>query len=159
MKRALALAAQAPKLGEIPVGAALYVDGHLVSRSYNLTRTKSDPTGHAEMVVIRRAIKKFKNERFLNSILYVTLEPCAMCAGAIIQARIPTVVFGAYDEKAGACGSALQVLPHPKLNHKPHVIGGVLAEECAQVLKDFFKVRRAEIKAKKRRSIESGNSR
>jgi tRNA(adenine34) deaminase len=143
---ALASARLAQRAGEVPIGAVLVQDGKVIARGYNLTRTKSDPTGHAEMVIIRKAISKLQNERFLNTDLYVTLEPCAMCAGAIVQARIPRVIFGAYDAKAGACGSVLAVLPNTKLNHRPAVTGGVRADECVALLKKFFAERRREIK-------------
>ena len=142
MDKALAIAVKAGDRGEVPIGAVLVKDGKIISRAHNLTRTKKDPTGHAEMVVIRNAIAKLKNERFLGTTLYVTLEPCAMCAGAIVQARIPTVVFGAHDAKAGACGSVFKILPNKKLNHRPTVISGVLAESAVELLKDFFRRRR-----------------
>jgi tRNA(adenine34) deaminase len=150
MSLALAAARKAEAQGEVPIGAVLIKAGQVIARGFNLTRTKKDPTGHAELVVIQRAISKLNNERFLETTLVVTLEPCAMCAGAIIQARIPTVVFGAFDAKAGACGSVLTVLPNPKLNHSPNVIGGVMAEETAAVLTNFFKMRRAEKKRQSR---------
>ncbi|MCG3204193.1 MAG: tRNA-specific adenosine deaminase [Elusimicrobia bacterium] len=142
MQRALAGAASAARKGEVPVGALLVRDGHVIAKGHNLTRTKRDPTAHAEVVVIQEAVKKLKNERFLNTILYVTLEPCAMCAGAIVQARIPQVVFGAKDPKAGACGSVFKILPNRKLNHRPIVVKGVLAEESVGLLRTFFKKRR-----------------
>lgn len=142
MQKALALAKQAATRGEVPIGALLVKEGKIVAKAYNRTRTDKDPTAHAEIVVLQRAIKKLKNERFLNTVLYVTLEPCAMCAGAIVQARIPKVVYGARDPKAGACGSVLRVLPNKKLNHRPSVKKGILAEECGGILTDFFKTRR-----------------
>jgi tRNA(adenine34) deaminase len=113
-----------------------------MAKGFNRTRTWRDPTAHAEIVVIQQAIKKLNNERFLDTTLYVTLEPCAMCAGAIIQARIPLVVFGARDPKMGACGSALGVIPNRKLNHRPAVIKGVLADESIFLLQDFFRRKR-----------------
>ena len=146
MNKALALARMASERGEVPIGAVLVKGGKVVARAHNLTRTKKDPTGHAEMVVIQKAISKLKNERFLDTILYVTLEPCAMCAGAIVQARIPTMVFGAHDAKAGACGSVFKILPNKKLNHRPTVKSGVLAEESVSLLREFFKKRRMEKK-------------
>jgi tRNA(adenine34) deaminase len=154
MDAALALALKAGDRGEVPIAAVLVKAGKIVARAHNLTRTKKDPTGHAEMVVIRNAIAKLRNERFLDTTLYVTLEPCAMCAGAIVQARIPVVVFGAYDAKAGACGSVFKILPSRKLNHRPTVISEVLAESSVQLLQDFFKRRR---RAKKRQKLENGN--
>lgn len=146
MKRALRSGVKAAEQGEVPVGAVLVKEGKVIASGYNLTRTKNDPTGHAEIVVIRKAIAKLKNERFLDTALYVTLEPCAMCAGAIVQARIPLVVFGAHDAKAGACGSVFDILPNPKLNHRPKVISGVLAQEAVELLKEFFRRRRLELK-------------
>ncbi len=142
MARALALAGRAAKKGEVPVGALLVKEGKVISRAHNQTRGLHDPTAHAEIVAIQKAVTKIKNERFLETILYVTKEPCAMCAGAIVQARIPTVVYGARDPKMGACGSALKVLPNRKLNHRPTVVSGVLAEASATLLKDFFRKRR-----------------
>lgn len=142
MTKALALAERAAKKGEVPIGALLVKAGKVISHAHNQTRTWHDPTAHAEIVAIQKAVPKIKNERFLEAILYVTKEPCAMCAGAIVQARIPLVVYGAKDPKMGACGSALKVLPHRKLNHRPVVVSGVLAEESATLLKDFFRERR-----------------
>lgn len=142
MKKAFAEARKAEAKDEVPIGAVLVKEGKIISRGHNLTRTKHDPTAHAEIVVIQKAIRKLRNERFLDTILYVTLEPCAMCAGAIIQARIPTIVFGANDLKAGACGSALKVIPHRKLNHRPLVIKGILKQETAVILTEFFRRKR-----------------
>lgn len=142
MLQALRLAQKAAERGEVPVGALLVRGQKVIARSHNLTRTRKDPTAHAEVVAIQAAIRKLKNERFLDTILYVTLEPCAMCAGAIVQARIPTVVFGAKDPRAGACGSVFRVLPNKKLNHRPIVVKGVLAEDAAELLREFFKKRR-----------------
>jgi tRNA(adenine34) deaminase len=143
MEKALVLARKAARAGEVPIGAVLVHEGTVIASSYNLTRTKHDPTAHAEIVVLQRGSKILKNERLLDSVLYVTKEPCVMCAGAIVQARVPTVVFGAPDPKTGACGGAFKILPNKKLNHRPAVIKGVLREECAQLLVDFFKKRRA----------------
>ncbi len=142
MDRALRLARSAAKKGEVPIAALLVKQGKVIAKAHNLTRTNTDPTAHAEIVVIQRAIKALKNERFLDTSLYVTLEPCAMCAGAIVQARIPTVVFGANDLRAGACGSVFRVLPNKKLNHRPLVVKGVGAEESVELLRSFFKKRR-----------------
>jgi tRNA(adenine34) deaminase len=150
MKRALSLARKGAGTGEVPIAAVLVIDGKVVEESYNLTRTHHDPTAHAEMVVLQAAGRRLENERLLGSTLYVTLEPCAMCAGAIIQARVGTVVFAAYDEKAGACGSALTVIPHRKLNHRPPVIKGLLAAEAAVLLSDFFRERRRQRKLQKK---------
>ncbi|MCB4756465.1 MAG: tRNA adenosine(34) deaminase TadA [Elusimicrobia bacterium] len=142
MRKALTLARQAEKKGEVPVGALLVKNGKIMARGQNLTRTKNDPTLHAEMVAIQKASKRLGNERLLGTTLYVTLEPCAMCAGAIVQARIPLVVFGANDPKAGACGSVLKVIPNRRLNHRPAVVKGVCAKESGELLKAFFRRRR-----------------
>lgn len=144
MLQALVQARRAGRLDEVPVGAVIVKDGRVIARGHNLTRTKHDPTAHAEIVALRRASAKLKNERLIGAELYVTLEPCAMCAGAIVQARLAAVHYGTRDPKAGACGSALKVLPHLKLNHRPAVSGGVLAAESAQILVDFFRRKRAE---------------
>jgi tRNA(adenine34) deaminase len=128
---------------EVPVGALVVLDGRVIARAHNKPLHLLDPTAHAETLALRRASHKLGNYRLTACSLYVTIEPCAMCAGAIIQARIREVIFGAFDLKAGACGSVLDVLGHPKLNHKPKVLGGVLADECALMLRDFFRARRA----------------
>lgn len=142
MRMALSLARAAAKRGEVPIGALLVKNNKVISKAFNMTRTWSDPTGHAEIVVLQKAIRVLKNERFLHTTLYVTLEPCAMCAGAIVQARVPRVVYGADDPKAGACGSVFRILPSKKLNHRPSVIDGVLAEESGKLLREFFMKRR-----------------
>ena len=142
MSRALSQARAAAKKGEVPVGAVLVRDGKVIAHGHNLTRTLNDPTAHAEIVVIQEASKMLKNERFLGTTLVVTLEPCAMCAGAIVQARIPMVVYGAPDPKAGACGSVFRILPNKKLNHRPIVVKGVMAEASVQLLQGFFRKRR-----------------
>ncbi|MCB4756463.1 MAG: tRNA adenosine(34) deaminase TadA [Elusimicrobia bacterium] len=142
MSKALTLARRAEKKGEVPIGALLVVEGKIVARGHNLTRSKKDPTLHAEMVVIRKASRLLGNERLLGATLYVTLEPCAMCAGAIVQARILLVVYGASDPKAGACGSVMRVIPNRRLNHRPAVVKGVCAKACGELLKAFFRRRR-----------------
>lgn len=142
MWKALALAGRAAKKGEVPVGVLLVKGGKIISQAHNQTRTLHDPTAHAEIIALQKAALKIKNERFLETVLYVTKEPCAMCAGAIVQARIPLVVFGAKDAKMGACGSVVKVIPNRKLNHRPHVVSGVLADEAIAQLKDFFRKRR-----------------
>ena len=128
--------------GEVPVGAVLAQDGRLVARAHNRPIHLNDPTAHAELLALRRAAKKLGNYRLNDCTLYVTIEPCAMCAGAIVQARLRRVVFGASDRKAGAGGSALNVLNHPKLNHRVEVVSGVRADDCAGILRDFFRRRR-----------------
>ena len=142
MGRALEEAAAAGKLGEVPVGAVIVRAGEMLAAGHNLTHTLGDPTAHAEAVAIRRAAQASGHWRLLGCTLYVTLEPCAMCAGAIVLARLRKVVFGAWDEKAGMAGSVGDVLRHPRLNHRPEVLGGVLANDCATLLRDFFAVKR-----------------
>lgn len=142
MDKALALARMAARKGEVPVGALLVKGGKILAKSGNLTQTNTDPTAHAEILVLQKASRKLRNERLLGTELYVTKEPCAMCAGAIVQARVPVVFFGAYDPKAGACGSVLNVIPNKKLNHQPTVKGGVLAEASARLLRSFFRRKR-----------------
>lgn len=142
MQTAIKLAKSAMRHNEVPIGALITHNNRIIAQAFNLTRTHHDPTAHAEMLAIAQAAKILKNERLLGTVLYVTLEPCAMCAGAIVQARIPTVVFGARDPRAGAAGSVFNVLSKKKLNHRPLVIKDVLAEECGQLLKDFFKRKR-----------------
>jgi len=142
MRRALLEAQRAAREQEVPVGAVLVGEGRVLSRAHNRPIGLKDPTAHAEILALRRAARKLGNYRLSGCDLYVTIEPCAMCAGAIIQARLRRLVFGASDPKAGAGGSALTVLNHPKLNHQLEVVPGVLAAECAQMLKDFFQRRR-----------------
>ncbi len=138
MQKALQQARRAFLLEEVPVGAVLVRDNKVIARSFNQRETKQDPLAHAELTAIRKAAKKLGSWRLLDCTLYVTLEPCAMCAGAIILARIPRVVFGCFDPKAGACGSILDILRQEKLNHRPEIISGVLEKDCSQILKDFF---------------------
>jgi tRNA(adenine34) deaminase len=142
MRKALDLARAAARGEEVPIGALVVRDGRIIGTGHNLTRTNSDPTAHAEMVALRAASRKLKNERLLGCDLYVTLEPCAMCAGAIVQARIARVVYGAPDPKAGACGSVMRVIPNRKLNHRPTVVKWLMAEDSAALLKGFFRARR-----------------
>ena len=143
MRLAIEQARQARAAGEVPVGAVLVCDGEIVSEGNNANVRQADATAHAEVVALRAASAR-TGERLLNgTTLYVTLEPCAMCAGAIVLARVDRVVFGAWDEKAGMAGSVVDLLRHPKLNHQPEVQGGVLAAECAEVLSTFFRERRS----------------
>jgi tRNA(adenine34) deaminase len=128
--------------GDVPIGAAVFRDGELLARAGNERELRRDPTAHAEVLAIRAAAEALGGWRLPGATLCVTLEPCAMCAGAIVLARIPTVVFGASDPKAGAAGSVLDVLGEPALNHRPEVIGGVREAECAALLRDFFTTRR-----------------
>jgi tRNA(adenine34) deaminase len=128
--------------GDVPIGAAILRDGEPLALAGNERERRGDPTAHAEILAIRAAAEALGGWRLPGTTLYVTLEPCAMCAGAIVLARIPTVVYAAPDPKAGAAGSVLDVLAHPALNHRPEVISGIRAEECTTLLRDFFGERR-----------------
>jgi tRNA(adenine34) deaminase len=143
MRLALAQARQAGELGEVPVGAVVVCGGELVASGHNLTHTDNDPSAHAEMIALRRAASATGHWRLLDCVLYVTLEPCAMCSGVIVLSRIPRVVFGAFDPKAGMCGSLENLVQDPRLNHRVELRGGVLEEECGDLLRDFFRARRA----------------
>ena len=138
MREALAEAEQALAHGDVPVGAVVVRDGVIVGRGHNRKETDGDPTAHAEMIAITQAAAALETWRLEETTLYVTLEPCLMCAGAIVNARIPRVVFGAKDPKAGACGSLYQVGLDARLNHRFEVEGGVLEKECAAILQRFF---------------------
>jgi len=138
MAAALAAARRAAATGEVPVGAAVLVDGRVVSVAHNQTVARRDLTQHAELIAIQRALQRIGLDRLDQATLYVTLEPCAQCAGAIVLARVGKVVFGAYDPKAGMAGSVGDLLRHPKLNHQPEVQGGVMADECGALLAGFF---------------------
>jgi len=142
MADALALAAQAAARGEVPVGAIVVCDGAIVGRGGNSPIAVSDPTAHAEIAALREAAAARRNYRLVDCALYVTLEPCAMCAGAMLHARIARVVYGARDPKTGACGSVIDLFADPRLNHHATVVGGVRAEECGMLLSDFFASRR-----------------
>jgi tRNA(adenine34) deaminase len=142
MGLALAEARRAEEHGDVPIGAALLRDGELLAAAGNERELRGDPTAHAEVLAIRAAAAALGGWRLADTVLYVTLEPCAMCAGAIVLARIPTVVFATPDPKAGAAGSVLDVLAEPALNHRPRVIAGVRAAEAATLLRDFFAARR-----------------
>jgi tRNA(adenine34) deaminase len=142
MRLALREAQRASEHDDIPVGAIVVKDGEVIGSGHNEREVRADPTAHAEMIALRQAARLLASWRVLDSVLYVTLEPCAMCAGAIVLARIPRVVFGTADPKAGAAGSVLNVLEEPQLNHRPQVESGLLAEECAELLRSFFSSRR-----------------
>jgi tRNA(adenine34) deaminase len=142
MREALAEARAASEAGEVPIGAVAAMGGSVVGRGQNRVLRDVDPTAHAEMVAMRAAAKATGNYRLVDCDLYVTLEPCAMCAGAMIHARLRRLVYGAADPKAGAAGSVLEVVNHPRLNHRMLVMAGVLAEECGEVLRGFFRERR-----------------
>jgi tRNA(adenine34) deaminase len=142
MRAALALAEEARRQDEVPVGAVIVANGAIVGRGYNAPISRRDPTEHAEIAALRDAAMVRGNYRLPDCDLYVTLEPCAMCAGAIMHARIRRLVFGAIDPKTGACGSVLNLFAEPRLNHHTTVIAGVLTEECGALLKQFFAERR-----------------
>jgi tRNA(adenine34) deaminase len=141
MKTALAEAVKAAARGEVPVGAVIARDGRVVARGSNRPIGSADPTAHAEIVALRSAAKKSGNYRLADCDLYVTVEPCAMCLGAVVQARVRRLVFGAADPKSGAVLSVME-FPFARLNHHPEILGGVLAAECASILRDFFRARR-----------------
>ena len=142
MREALELARQAAAVGEVPIGAVVAKDGAVVGRGYNRPVSGNDPTAHAEVVALRDAAERIGNYRLGECALYVTLEPCAMCAGAIMHARVSRVVYGAADPKSGACGSVVDLFAENRLNHHATIIGGVLAEDAARLLQDFFTARR-----------------
>lgn len=142
MRAALELARQAGARGEVPVGAVLVFDGAVIAEGCNLTISSNDPTAHAELVAIRAAAQRRGNYRLNESVLYTTLEPCPMCAGAIMHARVARVVFAAPDPKGGATGSVVDLFAERRLNHHTEVIGGVLAEESAMLLREFFAAKR-----------------
>jgi tRNA(adenine34) deaminase len=142
MEVALEEARLAAQRGEVPVGAVLVVDGKIVSRAGNRTIGDCDPTAHAEVLALRAAAREIGNYRLLGATLYVTIEPCAMCAGAIIQGRVERLVYGAADLKGGAVRSCFTMLEHPQLNHRVEVTAGVLTDQAAAVLKNFFAARR-----------------
>ncbi|HXJ17209.1 MAG TPA: tRNA adenosine(34) deaminase TadA [Candidatus Polarisedimenticolia bacterium] len=142
MNAALDEARAAAARGEVPVGAVVVVEGRIVARAGNRTIADCDPTAHAEMVALRQAAQAVGNYRLLDAAVYVTIEPCAMCAGAMVQARIARLIYGADDPKGGAVRTCFSILDHPQLNHRVDVTPGVLATESAALLKDFFAVRR-----------------
>jgi len=143
MREALALAQQATAAGEVPVGAVVVKENIIIGRGYNQPITARDPSAHAEIIAMRDAAAKLGNYRLIDCDLYVTLEPCAMCAGAIMQARLRRVIFGAADPKTGACGSVVDLFAETRLNHHARVVRGVLADECGAQLSCFFAARRA----------------
>lgn len=142
MERALLLAQRAQAEGEVPVGAVVVRDGEIVGEGWNQPIGRRDPTAHAEILALRAAASRVGNYRLPDAALYVTLEPCVMCAGAVVHARLVRVVYGAADPKGGAAGSVFDLLRTPKLNHATQVQGGVLAERCGALLQDFFRARR-----------------
>ena len=142
MRLAIREAERAAEHDDVPIGAVVVRDGEVIAAGHNERELRQDPTAHAEILALREAARALGVWRVLDSVLYVTLEPCAMCAGAIVLARVPRVVYGCADPKAGAAGSVLDVLAEPRLNHRPDVAGGLLADECATLLTDFFASRR-----------------
>jgi len=146
MQEALNEASRASDEGEVPVGAVIVHDGRIIARAHNQRETLRDPTAHAEMIAITQAAAALENWRLMGADVYVTLEPCAMCAGALVVARVRRLIYGADDPKAGACGTVLNVLDTPELNHRVAVTAGVLSQECGQMLSDFFRTRREQMK-------------
>jgi tRNA(adenine34) deaminase len=142
MQQALDQAKLAAIAGEVPVGAVLVRDGQVISTGFNQPISNSDPSAHAEMMALRSAAQNESNYRLPGTTLYVTLEPCTMCAGAMLHARVERVVFGATDPKTGAAGSVMNVFFEKQINHQTQVEGGIMSEECGQILRDFFKERR-----------------
>ncbi|MFA7242700.1 MAG: tRNA adenosine(34) deaminase TadA [Sulfuricellaceae bacterium] len=147
MHAALDLARQAWAAGEVPVGAVVVKDGVVVGRGFNAPISRSDPSAHAEIQALRDAAARLGNYRLPGCALYVTIEPCTMCAGAILHARIARVVYGAPDAKTGACGSVVDLFGNPRLNYHAEVVSGILAAECGQLLSDFFAERRRQLKS------------
>jgi len=142
MQGALVEAMIAFEEDEVPVGACLVLDGHIIASAHNQTKSLKDPTAHAEILAIQKASRYLDNERLLNTTIYVTIEPCPMCAGALLWARVKRLVFGAKDEKAGACGSAIDLTNNPKFNHKIEVCQGILEQECITLMQSFFRQKR-----------------
>jgi tRNA(adenine34) deaminase len=142
MRLALREAERALEHDDVPIGAVVVRGGEVLAAAHNERELRQDPTAHAETIALREAARAAGSWRVLDAVIYVTLEPCAMCAGAIVLARVPRVVYGATDPKAGACGSVLDVLGEPRLNHRPEVAGGLLAAECGELLSAFFAGRR-----------------
>jgi tRNA(adenine34) deaminase len=142
MQAALRLARAASVREEVPVGAVVIAEGEILGEAHNETVQRRDPTAHAEMLALQRALQKVGEDRLLMTTMYVTLEPCAQCAGAIVLTKVSRVVFGAYDARCGMAGSVYDLLRDPRLNHRPEVVGGLMAEECGDLLKRFFLSRR-----------------
>jgi tRNA(adenine34) deaminase len=149
MRQALRLALRAQEEGEVPVGALLVLDNQVIGEGWNRPIGRHDPTAHAEIMALRQGGAALQNYRLLNATLYVTLEPCVMCAGAMVHSRIRRLVYGAADVKTGAAGSLVDILRHPGMNHQVEILSGVLAEECAATLSNFFRMRREQQKALK----------
>jgi tRNA(adenine34) deaminase len=147
MRQALELASRAQDAGEVPVGAIVVRDGEIIGRGFNAPISRRDPSAHAEMLALRDAAQNIGNYRLIGCELFVTLEPCLMCAGTIMHARVARVVYGASDPKTGACGSVMNAFAERRLNHQTAVVAGVLADECGGMLSNFFALRRAQQKA------------
>ncbi|HEU5041643.1 MAG TPA: tRNA adenosine(34) deaminase TadA [Gemmatimonadales bacterium] len=143
MQAALRLARAASVREEVPVGAVIIAEGEILAEAHNETVQRRDPTAHAEMLALHRALQKVGEDRLPFATMYVTLEPCAQCAGALVLAKVGRIVFGAYDGRCGMAGSVYDLLRHPRLNHRPEVVGGLMAEDCGEILKRFFQSRRA----------------
>jgi tRNA(adenine34) deaminase len=150
MAVALEEARLAAEAGEVPVGAVLVMNGEVIARTHNLREGLSDPTAHAEMLVLREASQRLRRWRLTDATLYITMEPCAMCAGAAVLARISRIVYGCRDPKAGACGSVFDIAREPQLNHQIEVIGGMLEEACQEIIRRFFEKRREKIRDEER---------
>jgi tRNA(adenine34) deaminase len=146
MREALRAAREAESRLEVPIGACVVVENEVVAVAGNRTRTDCDPTAHAEIIALREAAQRIGNYRLENATVYSTIEPCAMCAGALIQARVPLLVYGARDEKAGAVDTHFQICNSDKLNHRVEVIGGILESECRELMQEFFKKKRLEVR-------------
>lgn len=144
MQEAISIASRAVRFGEVPVGCVIVHGGRIVARAHNRRETRRDPTAHAEMIALRLAARRLGRWRLEGTKVYATLEPCAMCAGALVLARIDRLVYGADDPRAGACGSVFDIVREPRLNHRIEVMRGVLQDECQSVLKEFFDGRRKE---------------
>ncbi|BCU54573.1 tRNA-specific adenosine deaminase [Enterobacter kobei] len=156
MRHALTLAQRAWDEGEVPVGAVLVHNNQVIGEGWNRPIGRHDPTAHAEIMALRQGGLVQQNYRLLDTTLYVTLEPCVMCAGAMVHSRIGRLIFGARDAKTGAAGSLIDVLHHPGMNHRVEIVEGILRDECAGMLSDFFRQRRAEKKALKKRVTDAG---
>jgi tRNA(adenine34) deaminase len=142
MQQALLEAKKAYNIKEIPIGAIIVLDDKIIARAYNQVKKLNDPTAHAEILAIKQASTYLKNERLINTTIYVTIEPCSMCAGALVLARVKNLVYGATDTKTGACESIINIIQHPLLNHQLNVIKGILEEECKELIQRFFKEKR-----------------
>jgi tRNA(adenine34) deaminase len=143
MQAALRLARAATVREEVPVGAVIIAEGETLAEAHNETVHRRDPMAHAEMLALHRALQRVGEDRLPFATMYVTLEPCAQCAGALVLAKVGRIVFGAYDGRCGMAGSVYDLLRHPRLNHRPEVVGGLMAEDCGEILKRFFQSRRA----------------